>query len=266
MNPDDRSLGGGTPPGDSAADRTADGLPADPGAPADLGSLEAALRLAIDHPDEARRLLEALEGRSVAVGAARRAEAEGPGGGETVPLLSRVLARSSRLPLVGEERVAPSTMFAWAGQLTRDEILTAGRVVDDMVSHGAPRDLTRSVGIAWSAGAKVPRRELRALLPAFVELEVTVTSVLAGRDLRQVPDGSSKTSFAAALGSLFARSNPRQAEASMVLEHAGRPAQRGLVALWNAWAAMRYRELVPAPVFDQLVGPWVNVVGPLPEA
>ena len=41
--------------------------------------------------------------------------------------------------------------------------------------------------------------------------------------------------------------------------------RRGLVALWNVWMAMRYRTLIPQPTFDQLVHPWVTVVGPLPD-
>jgi hypothetical protein len=29
--------------------------------------------------------------------------------------------------------------------------------------------------------------------------------------------------------------------------------------------AMRYRELIPAPMFELLVHPWVTVIGRLPE-
>ena len=51
-----------------------------------------------------------------------------------------------------------------------------------------------------------------------------------------------------------------------VIEAAGRPAQMGLVALWNVWAAMRYRASIPQGTFEMLVKPWITVVGPLPEA
>ncbi len=47
-------------------------------------------------------------------------------------------------------------------------------------------------------------------------------------------------------------------------EASGEPGRLGLVALWNAWVAMRYRALIPGPTFALLTQPWETVVGPLP--
>jgi len=62
------------------------------------------------------------------------------------------------------------------------------------------------------------------------------------------------------------RSGPLADEAARVLERMGGSAQRGLIAVWNTWAAVRYRSLMPAPLYEQLTQAWVTVVGRLPEA
>jgi hypothetical protein len=61
------------------------------------------------------------------------------------------------------------------------------------------------------------------------------------------------------------KAGPGADEASRVLERMGGPAQRGLIAVWNTWAAVRYRSLMPAPLYEQLTQAWVTVVGRLPE-
>ena len=58
---------------------------------------------------------------------------------------------------------------------------------------------------------------------------------------------------------------PEELQAAEAIERNGDDGRRGLVALWNVWMAMRYRTLIPQPTFDQLVHPWVTVVGPLPD-
>ena len=64
---------------------------------------------------------------------------------------------------------------------------------------------------------------------------------------------------------MLPRTRPGESQAAGVIERAGAPGRRGLVALWNVWMAMRYRELIPAPTFELLVQPWVTVIGRLPE-
>jgi hypothetical protein len=56
---------------------------------------------------------------------------------------------------------------------------------------------------------------------------------------------------------------PEQSPAASMVEQHGDLGRLGLIAAWNAWAALRYRALVPAPTFELLVRPWLTVIGPL---
>ncbi len=177
-----------------------------------------------------------------------------------VPVCSLLLARASLLPPSAD----PETVFGWVGRLSPNEIRRLGHAVTEMLSGGSSRDLERGFGLAWSAGARLPREDLRRLFGRFSELELAVCGVLGGRDLLSI--ARPPESSVGALLSIFAkRSNPALTEATSILEREGEPARRGLVAIWNAWVAMRYRDLIAPPLFEQLVQPWVAVVGRLPE-
>ncbi len=99
----------------------------------------------------------------------------------------------------------------------------------------------------------------------FTELEVTVGSVLAGRDLRAEDRARPPQGFGALLDQFVLQAGPEKSRAAAALRESGEPGGKGLVALWNAWLAMRYRSLIPRPTFELLVRPWITVVGPLPE-
>ncbi len=259
----------------------------DPGAieraTVDRATLAVGLRLGLEHPDRARRLLEALdnpepagETETATIDAARSpvppagdktaGEPVGDGAaGDAVPVRSMLLARSAAMVAAGDITLDPDAMFGWAGRLTRDEILTIGRVVGDMIARGGSKDLARGFGVTWTGGVHVPGSGFEATFHAFTELQVTVCGVLAGHDLRAEPQASSPGLMGSLFGSLLPRADPVANEAASVMDRAGEPGQHGLVALWNAWAAMRYRSAIPEELFEQLVHPWVTVVGPLPE-
>jgi hypothetical protein len=271
------------------------GEPAGDG-PVDMRSLAMGLRVGLRHPELARHLLETLGvatpgpvAGKPATASPERATAspaepsdeteaaafddgvrddEGVRGAEDVPVASQLLARAARLPH-GEARPDPDVLFSWALRLLPSEVPAMGRIVQRMLADGASPDTGRGFGLAWSAGVKLPHRDVDRMFADFTELELTVCSVLAGHDLRDVPPPSA----GGGLGRLFsgwfggsAGGSPASREADAVLDRGGRAAQLGLVATWNAWMAMRYRDLVPESTFDLLVRPWVRTVGPLPPA
>ena len=97
---------------------------------------------------------------------------------------SALLARAAALPSPEREGIGPEAMFGWVARLTPAEILQLGRVVHDMLGAGSPADIGRGFGLAWDAGVRLPRQDLKPMFREFTELEVTVAGVLAGRDLR----------------------------------------------------------------------------------
>jgi len=223
------------------------------------------IRLGLERPDAARRLLDLLEARGGdAAGAAPTATSD-PGAGPTgaVPVLSLLLARSAALPPSERSALGPDVVFGWASELTSGQVLGIGRVVMEMLAAGAPVDAARGFGLAWDGGAKIPRHERDTMFSEFTDLELTVASLLAGRDLRAVAPAP-KPRFGA-LADMFGTRNAGQSAAAAALEGAGEPGRRGLVALWNAWMALRYRSLLPGATFELLARPWVTIVGPLPE-
>ena len=137
-----------------------------------------------------------------------------------------------------------------------------GRSVEQMLADGAHNDVTRGFGIAWRAGAKIPLKSLEGMLGEFTQLELVVAGVLGGRDLAAIARDEPKGR--GGLLGLRRGVSPALREADAVLQQRGKPASHGLVALWNAWTAVRYRELIPAATFDLLVQPWISVVGRLP--
>jgi hypothetical protein len=184
-----------------------------------------------------------------------------PNDPDEVPVHSWLLARSSGLSTAAD----PETVFGWVGQLSPTEIRRLGHAVTSLLAGGASRDLERGFGLAWSAGTRLPREELRGLFGRFGELELAVCGTLGGRDLLSI--ARPPESGVGALLSIFVRrSSPAVTEATAILEREGEPARRGLIAIWNAWVAMRYRDLVAPPLFEQLVHAWVAVVGRLPES
>jgi hypothetical protein len=99
----------------------------------------------------------------------------------------------------------------------------------------------------------------------FADLEISVGSVLIGRDLRAQEPTPPSPGLGGLLDHLVLPKGRLDSRAGEAINRSGDPGRRGLVALWNAWVAMRYRAIIPAPTFELLVRPWVSVVGPLPE-
>ena len=246
---------------DAAIDDALAGLPDEDRAaartPTDVHWLGIGIRLGLERPDEARQLLAMIDA------AAGTPAVEPPVDSTAVPVRSALLARDAAVPFAERASIGPNATFGWAAMLTRGEVQLLGRVVHEMLATGASADIGRGFGLAWDAGVRLPRRELDQLFREFTELEMTVASVLAGRDLRLEPSlGSDRGGL---LGQLIPRGRPGDAQAAAALESSGEPGKLGLVATWNAWMAMRYRGLIPSPTFELLVRPWVTVVGPLPE-
>lgn len=274
----------------SALDELRGEHPALPGEPVDRYWLRVGLRLALRQPGRGQLLLDRLEAAASGDGAtaapveppeaaasaalstgepdaAASDTAAGPGPDhDELPVQSMLLARSAAMPEVTDEAIDPETLFGWAARLTRDEVLWMGRIVGEMLAEGAPHNLTRGFGITWRDGARLPDLDFDALFHAFTELEITVSGVLAGYDLRTAPRSPRKRGVGGAVAALFSRGDGLSTEAGAVMEHGGEPAQRGLVALWNVWAAMRFRAAVPPELFEQLTRPWVTVIGRLPGA
>jgi len=227
-----------------------------------LDALETAAAAAAAHPAVAAGAAGATVDTPIGAAAARPSTApDDDGPADAVPVRSMLLARSATLP----PDAAAEMVFGWAGRLSPDEVTWMGRIVGEMVGSGASGNLARGFGLAWSDGVHLPREELNALFGRFTQLEIAVGGVLAGRDLALTP-APRVSGVTMLLQAFLPKNDPAAAEASAVIDRGGEPARRGLVALWNAWAAMRFRPRIPAPLFEQLVRPWVTVIGPLPES
>ena len=245
-----------------------------PNEAADRYWLRMGLGLGLRETGRAEPLLERLEAAiGVAPAPALAAEQDGGREGETaddagreeVPVRSLLLARSARLPAVDKEAFDPEAVFGWAARLAPDEIRAMGSVLGDMLAEGLTPDLAKGFAITWRAGLKLPESDFDALFHAFTELELTVCGVLAGYELRTDSRAPKQGLLGGMLGSLLLRNDTRASEAGAILERSGVAARRGLVAMWNAWAAIRFRPQLPATLFEQLVRPWVTAVGRLPE-
>jgi hypothetical protein len=234
------------------------------------------MRLGLERPERARTLLALIaaqedpgvvlqDGDAGLVSGGGRHGIDEPQGVASIPVASALLARAAALPESARTSAGPEVTFGWVARLAPDRILLLGRVVGEMLAAGAPPDIGRGFGITWSAGARVPRHELEAMVQEFTELEITVGGIIAGRDLRKGPPAAKPQGIAAWLGDWKPRMRPEESQAAEAIERRGDEGRRGLVALWNVWMAMRYRTLIPQPTFDQLVHPWVTVVGALPD-
>jgi hypothetical protein len=182
-----------------------------------------------------------------------------------VPVRSMLLARAGARPLSEREGREPETTFSWAAALTRDEVLALGRVVEDMVAAGSPPNIRRGFGLTWDAGVRLAHDELNGMFREFAALQLTVGGVLVGRDLRADVPAARPGGLGALFGQLMPHIRPEAPLVAAAFEGSGELALRGLVAMWNAWAAMSCGKVIPGPTFELLVHPWVTVVGPLPE-
>ena len=241
-------------------DLLGDNAPEAAGEVPDLRWLGLGIRLGLERPDRARHLLDLLEaGDTAPVNVADPDE---------VPVRSQLLARSALTAPAAKGQVDAEVVFGWASRLAPSEILAIGRTVEQMVADGASTDVTRGFGIAWRAGAKIPLKSLDGMLAEFTQLQLVVAGVLAGHDIaaaaREEPKSRGGFGALSVLQGRLRGSSPAMHESDMVLRQRGRPAALGLVALWNAWTAVRYRDVIPAATFDLLVQPWISVVGRLP--
>ncbi len=231
------------------------------------------MRLGLERPGHARHLLELIAGGEGEVPGATLEEGGGeaasdpgdaPANPDDPPAASRFLARSAALPVSEMAVVGPAVVFGWAAELAPAQVLRIGAVVTAMLSEGAPADVGRGFGLAWDGGARIPRLERDALFQDFTQLEITVAEVLTGRDLRSTGTAPRPQGIGA-FAQLFAPRNQGPSAVAAAIEAAGDAGRYGLVALWNAWMAMRYQSVIPVSTFELLVRPWVTVVGRLPD-
>jgi hypothetical protein len=259
-------------------------------AQADQHWLAVGLRMGLEQPDDARRILARIErpwqADATSAGAlatdgtlAAEAHAAPKPGDETgtddvlaglpdhpdMPATSMLLVRSATMPADQQAEVGPDIVWGWAARLSPAEVALLGRVVQQMLDEGAPANVGRGFGIAWTDGVKLPVAALDLMFKQFVELEHTVASVIAGRDIRASSTAGPR-SIADTLAGWFGRPDSGSAQAGAVIEGAGRPAQLGIVAMWNTWVGVRFRASIPKQTFELLVRPWTTVVGPLPDA
>jgi branched-subunit amino acid aminotransferase/4-amino-4-deoxychorismate lyase len=176
---------------------------------------------------------------------------------------SRLLARSAGLSPEDRRRVGPEGVFGWVTSLTSAEIVLMGRVVDDMLRTGAADRIATAFAIAWDDGVRIPNDERATMIHEFAALQVSVGSLVSGRDLRAEDDNTPRRGF---LGMFGRSARESETRAFSAIDRLGSPARHGLVASWNAWVALRFRTLLPRELFALLTRPWETVVGPLPEA
>ena len=277
MPPEDNDVTDGTRALEEALEQALASVHDRGGAPApdtvDYRWLGIGMRLGLERPGHARHLLDLI-----AVGdAVPAAIPEGDLGGaavdpgdaptdpeDAVPAASHFLARSAALPVSEKAVVGPAVVFGWAAELTPAQVLRIGAVVSAMLAEGASADVGRGFGLAWDGGVRIPRLERDTLFEDFTQLEVSVAEVLTGRDLRSV-DAPPRPRGFGAFAQLFGPRAQGPSAVAAAIEAAGDPGRHGLVALWNAWMAMRYRSAMSASTFELLVRPWVTVVGRLPD-
>ncbi len=233
------------------------------------------MRLGLDRPGHARHLLELIEaaGDDPAAGAAPAAgddpanasaePATGHAEGD-LPATSLFLARSAAFSPSKRGELGPDVVFGWATELSAGQVARIGGVVTAMLDEGVRADIGRGFALAWDDGVKIPKPERDTMFEDFTQLEVSVASVLVGRDLRSVETAPRQRGFGA-FAQLFGSRSGSQSAAAAAIEAAGEPGRRGLVALWNTWVAMRYRAAIPETTFELLTRPWVTVVGRLPD-
>jgi hypothetical protein len=210
----------------------------------------------------------ALAGRLLELTTADSGEAASPGDDpepDRAPrtAVSSLLVRSAALPLAQRREVGPDVTFGWASQLDATDVLSLGRAVQHQLATGGKADLGKAFGLAWDDGARIPVDEREGLMRDFIALQEAIGSALAGRDLREPAPAPSAQGLSAVFDRWVRGVRPERSPAAAKVEEHGEPGRLGLIAAWNAWAALRYRPLVPAATFERLVQPWTTVVGPL---
>jgi hypothetical protein len=242
-------------------------------AAADQHWLAVGLRMGLEQPDDARRILARIErpwqtpGPAPAGSAAAVAQPEPAPvpGHPDVTATSMLLVRSATMPADQQAEVGSEIVWGWAARLSPAEVTLLGRMVQQMLDEGASPNVARGFGIAWTEGVKLPISALDPMFKQFVELEHTVASVIAGRDI-QASSAAGPKSIGDMFGGWFGRPSAASAQMGAVIEGAGRPAQLGIVAMWNAWVGVRFRASIPQQTYELLVKPWTTVIGALPEA
>ncbi|MEI7745319.1 MAG: hypothetical protein WCK58_16410, partial [Chloroflexota bacterium] len=103
--------------------------------------LGAGLRLGLERPGEARRLLALIEDQGAAAislaGGPAPAAVDGTGVLPAAPLQSMLLARTAALEPADLAQLGREGMFGWASSLTSDQVLQLGRAVGDLLAAGA---------------------------------------------------------------------------------------------------------------------------------
>jgi hypothetical protein len=243
---------------------------------ADQHWLAVGLRMGLEQPEEARRLLARIERpwqadeAPVVVPGSSTDEMADPEPGavaaeRSMPAASMLLVRSATMSADQQAELGPGVVWGWTSRLTPAEVALMGRVVQQMLDEGAPPNAGRGFGIAWTDGVKLPVAALDRMFKEFVELEYAVASVIAGHEVA-TSSASGQRTLGGMLAGWFGRPDSGSAEAGSIIQGAGRPTQLGLVALWNAWVGVRFRASMPQATFELLVRPWATVIGPLPEA
>ena len=230
-----------------------DEVPADA---AETRWLRVGLRIGLGRPALAGRLLELTD----------PGPSEDAGDEESVAarsVVSSLLARSAALLPAERRGVGPDVVFGWATQLRAAEVLALGQALQGQLAAGSKANLGKAYGIAWDDGARIPGDEREGLMADFVALQEAVGTALAGRDLREAEPAPASVGLAGILDRWVRGAQHERSPAAAMVEQHGDLGRLGLIAAWNAWAALRYRALVPAPTFELLVQPWVTVVGPV---
>jgi len=225
--------------------------------------LRVGLRIGLGRPALAGRLLELTAprpGDAGDTGDIRDVGDEAPAAAP--PAVSSLLARSAAMSPAQRREVGVDVVFGWATQLRSAEVLALGRAVQAQLASGSTSDLGKAYGIAWDDGIRIPVDEREALMGDFVALQEAVGSALAGRDLREAVPAPAP-GIMGAVDRWVRGARPERSPAASMVEQHGDLGRLGLIAAWNAWAALRYRAHMPARTFQLLVQPWIAVVGPL---
>jgi hypothetical protein len=260
-----------------ALDRALHEALAEVGEPATAAPLDAAgarwlrlgLRVGLGRPALAGRLLELMEPGTD--DDPRHGDLAGNVDADSDPrararrAVSALLARSAAMLPAQRREVGPEVAFAWATQLRAAEVLALGRSVQEQLAAGSSADLGRAYGIAWEEGGRIPVDEREALMGDFVALQEAIGSALAGRDLREAEPAPATLGLVGAVDRWIRGARPTPSPAASMVAQQGDLGRLGLIAAWNAWAALRYRALIPAPTFELLVQPWITVVGALDD-
>jgi hypothetical protein len=229
--------------------------------------LRAGLRIGLGRPALAGSLLElTAPGPGDGTGVAGPPDADEAAPAPALAAVSSLLARSATMPAAQRREVGRDVAFGWATRLRAADVLALGQAVQRQLAGGASPDLGKAFAIAWDDGVRIPVDERDGLLSDFVALQEAVGSALAGRDIREPEPGAAPLGLAGIVDRWVRGARPERSPAAAKIHEAGEAGRLGLIAAWNAWAALRYRSQVPPPTFALLVEPWESVVAPFEDA